>query len=99
LNGRQDGFLPHIPDHPDVFWKGVSMKKFVAFVMILSLGVFCAVGCNKADTKKAKDNKAPVETKAGAETAAPKAVEEPKAPEAAKPEEKAPAEKAPAEKK
>ena len=66
------------------------MKKFVAFVMILSLGLFCAVGCNKPAPKK-ECPKEPVEMKTGAETAAPKAAEEPKAPEAAKPaEEKAP---------
>ena len=30
------------------------MKKFVAFVMILSLGLFCAIGCQaKRQTKKA----------------------------------------------
>ena len=28
------------------------MKKFVAFAMILSLGLFCAVGCKPAETKK-----------------------------------------------
>ena len=48
------------------------MKKFVAFVMILSLGLFCAVGCNKPAAKP-KD-KAPVEKaadKAPADAAAP----------------------------
>lgn len=53
------------------------MKKFVAFVMILSLGLFCAVGCNKpaakpkdkAGTEKSAD-KAPAE-KAPADAAAP----------------------------
>ena len=31
------------------------MKKLVAFVMVLSLGLFCAVGCNKPAAKKDKD--------------------------------------------
>ena len=35
------------------------MKKFVAFVMILSLGLFCAVGCQKKIEKK--DTKPPID--------------------------------------
>jgi len=31
--------------------KGKSMKKLVAFVVILSLGLFAAVGCNKPVVK------------------------------------------------
>ena len=28
------------------------MKKFLAFAMILSLGLFCAIGCNRPVPKK-----------------------------------------------
>ena len=66
------------------------MKKFLAFVMILSLGVFTAVGCGKpADTKKKEDKKpAPAagdvkkeEPKADAPKAEEPKAEEPKAEE------------------
>ena len=48
------------------------MKKFVGFVMILSLGLFCAVGCQKkVDTKKETKPPvtAPADEKAPAEAA------------------------------
>jgi hypothetical protein len=77
------------------------MKKFLAFVVILSLGLFCAVGCpKKAETnketkpaagemEKAKPAEAaPAKEEAKPGEAAP-AKEEPK-PEAPKPEEKKP---------
>ena len=71
------------------------MKKFAAFALILSLGMFTAVGCGPKPAEKPKakpavtapakvDDKAP-ETKAP-ETKAPEA----KAPETKVPEEKAP---------
>jgi hypothetical protein len=71
------------------------MKKLVAFAMILSLGMFCAVGCNKPAPKKDKDAAKPAA-----------AAEKDKAPakEAAAPADKpadapaAPAEEKPAEK-
>jgi hypothetical protein len=69
------------------------MKKFLAFVMILSLGVFTAIGCSKPVEKPKDKGKAPVETKAP-DTKAP----ETKAPETKAPEEKAPDTKAPEEK-
>ena len=65
------------------------MKKFVAFVMILSLGMFTAIGCSKPTEKKKETPKTPAaagdvkkeEPKADAPKAdAPKA-EEPKAEE------------------
>ena len=66
------------------------MKKFVTFVLVLSLGLFCAVGCQpKTPEKKATTPPAP-EAKDVPKTdeAAPK-TEEPKADEM-KSEEKAP---------
>ena len=60
------------------------MKKLVAFAMILSLGLFCAVGCQKEE-KKAPPAKAAAgaaeQPKAGAEAPAPaKPAEEKPAP-------------------
>ena len=57
------------------------MKKLVAFVMVLSLGLFCAAACNKAPEKKAGD-KAPTgapatEEKKAGDKAAPAATDKP----------------------
>jgi hypothetical protein len=67
------------------------MKKLVTFAMILSLGMFCAVGCNKAEKKAEKKDKpaaaAPAageKDKEPAKEAAP-AAEKEKAPEATPP--------------
>jgi hypothetical protein len=63
--------------------KGEPMKKFVTFVMILSLGLFCAVGCNKEHPKKdSKDTKPPASDtmKEGEKPATPAATEKPGAP-------------------
>lgn len=69
------------------------MKKFVAFVLVLSLGLFCAVGCKPAAPKKDKeDGKAKVEKPVDDKKADEKKVDEKKA------DEKAPAEAAPAAK-
>ena len=62
------------------------MKKFVAFVMILSLGVFCAIGCSKPAPKKEPPKPAAAMEKAPEGTAAPAAAE--KAPEGEKAPEK-----------
>ena len=59
------------------------MKKFLCFVMILSVGLFCAIGCNKP---AAKPKAPPPMTKEEPKAEMPK-VEEPKA-EAPKVEEK-----------
>jgi len=73
------------------------MKKFVAFVMILSLGLFCAIGCQAKKVEKKPEGKPAagkeVKPEAG-KTAAPEAG---KGAEAAKPaaEEKKADEKAP----
>jgi hypothetical protein len=61
LNGRQEGFLLRVPDHSSYLWKGKSMKKFVAFVMILTLSMFCTLGCKKP-AEKAKEGDKPAAT-------------------------------------
>jgi hypothetical protein len=66
------------------------MKKLVALVMVLSLGLFCAVGCSKP-APKAKTPAATPEAKADAAKPDEKAAPAPKADEAKeapKPEEK-----------
>jgi len=39
------------------------MKKLVAFALVLSLGLFCAVGCKEEVKKPPKENKPGVENK------------------------------------
>jgi hypothetical protein len=60
------------------------MKKLVAFTMVLALGLFCAVGCNKPGEKKDSKGAAPAAAaadKAPAKDAAPPA-DKPAAPAA-----------------
>jgi hypothetical protein len=47
LFGGQEGFLPCTSDHPIRFRKGEPMKPFVAFLLIMCLGLFCIVGCSQ----------------------------------------------------
>ena len=57
------------------------MKKIVAFVMVLALGMFCAVGCGENKDKGKKDDKgkgAAASTDKGAPDAGAKKGEEPK---------------------
>jgi hypothetical protein len=58
------------------------MKKLLAFAMILSLGLFCAVGCNKPAPKK-QPPAGGAAADAGKQAPAPAAKEAPK-PEAKK---------------
>jgi hypothetical protein len=50
------------------------MKKLVAFAMILSLGLFCAIGCSKPAEKKAGTPPAGAAAPAAGDKAADKAV-------------------------
>ncbi len=38
------------------------MKKFLAIVLVLSLGAFCAIGCTPANKKKTEPAKKPAAT-------------------------------------
>jgi hypothetical protein len=66
------------------------MKKLVAFAMILSLGLFCAIGCSKPAEKKAGTPPAGAAAPAAGDKAAPAA---PATPDKAAPETKAPEKK------
>ncbi len=70
------------------------MKKLLTLALVLSLGVFCAIGCAKKEP--AKTPKAPTGTEAGAK--APEGAPADKAPADKAPADKAPADKAPAAK-
>jgi hypothetical protein len=49
------GFPAADTDHPLLIQKRWTMKKLVAFALILGLGMFSVVGCGGPDTKKPAD--------------------------------------------